>query len=241
LRAPGTDFTNQIEQTYTTTSTLAISDNQINDLAVQPMRLLISTALGVDFISKPSTGSQHISSRTLESGSNSCQLTNVNEGYWTVINSGVEANYDLISTTGIGIINVDFEYNNTNSVPLLPSADVNDIAVVAGTPNLLNFATTSGDFVVEEQQGSEASSQTKTLSSEDIVSADFSQDATFDSTGTKYVTTTGIVTVFGMVNSTVSGTHHQEISLADKFIKENTRDQALITGTITTIRTTSVA
>ena len=112
-RAPGRDFTGKIEQIYTTTSTLAITDNRINDLDARPFRLLISTGSGVDFISTPAQGAQHIASRTFISGSNSCQMTAGNDGYWTVINSGVEANYDLISTTGTGIIDVDAEYNTT--------------------------------------------------------------------------------------------------------------------------------
>lgn len=241
LRAPGTDFTGQIQSLYSTTSTLPISNNRINDLDAKPYRLLISTGSGVNFVSTPSVGPQHVSTRLLISGSNACRLTSAGEGYWTVVNSGVETNYDLASTTGLGIINVDYAYNSTTSGPLLPSHVVQDLSVVEGTQNLINVATISGDFVIEEVQGAESTAQSKSLNPGfDIVSADFSTSATFDS-GTKYVTTTGIVTVFGMINNTESGTHHQEISLEDQFDRENTRDQALITGTITRIRTTSVA
>ncbi len=235
-RAPGRDFTGKIEQIYTTTSTLAITDNRINDQDALPFRLLISTGSGVDFISTPAQGAQHIASRTFISGSNSCQMTAGNDGYWTVINSGVEANYDLISTTGIGIIDVDAEYNTTAHGPLLPHNILNEVRVSEGTPNVLNVATASGDFMIEEERDVNLTgtqrSQRLTLGF-DVVSTDFSQGTTFDD-GSKYVTTTGIATIFGLVasNVTVSGTHHQEISLSEKFTKENTRDQAVVTSVL---------
>ncbi len=244
LRAPGQDFTSKIAPLYTTSTTLAISSNQVNDLAVRggdAPQLLVSTSVGVDFIYAPREGAQHISTRLLLSGSNACELTADGEGYWTAVNSGIEANYDLLTTTGTGIIGVDAEYNSTSS-PALPSNIVNDLSISEGSPNVINVATAAGDFMIEEVQGSESSAQSKTLSSGvDIVSVDFSDGATFETTGAKYVTTTGVVTVFGLVDTTVSGTHHQEISLEEKFDKENTRDQALITGTINKIRVTSVA
>jgi hypothetical protein len=243
IRAPGTDFTTKIEQLYTTTSTLALTDNRINDLDVLPYRLLISTAAGIDFISFPPTEPANIASRNLISGSNSCQMTEAGEGYWTVVNSGVEANYDLLSTTGVGIINIDAEYNNTANGPLLPHNIVNEVRVSPGIPNILNIATASGDFMIEEVQGSEPTADSRRLTQGlDVVSTDFVQGTTFDNGG-KYTTTTGIVTIYGVSGAavTVSGTHHQDISLAEKFIKENTRDQALITGTNTVIRTTSIA
>ncbi len=241
LRAPGTDFTDKISPLYSTTSTLAITDNRINDMAVLPFKILISTGSGIDFIYTPTTEVHQIASRLLESGSNACQMTTLNEAYWTVINSGVEANYDLLSTTGIGIIGVDAEYNTSVS-GLLPTHFVNDLAVSAGPPNVINVATISGDFLIDEVQGAEFSASTKFLNKGfDVVSVDFSDGATFETTGTKYVTTTGIVTVFGLVDDAVSGTHHQDILIDDKFIRENTRDQAVITGTNTVIRTTSLA
>ncbi len=245
LRFPGRNFTGDVKSLYSTTSTLALSSDRINDLAIQGgnvSRLLVSTSSGVDFLYIPREGPQLISTRPLLSGSNSCELTASNEGYWTVVNSGVEANYDLIATTGTGAISVDAEYNNTSSVPLLPHNIVNDLAISEGSPNIINVATASGDFLIEEVQGSESSAQSKTLNpGVDVVSVDFSDGATFATTGTKYVTTTGVVTVFGLVDTTVSGTHHQEIASEEKFDKENTRDQALITGTINKIRVTSVA
>jgi hypothetical protein len=242
IRAPGTDFTGKIEQTYTTTSTLAITDNRINDIDASTAKLLISTGSGIDFISTPAVGAHHIASRTFISGSNSCQMTDAGEGYWTVINSGVEANYDLLSTTGIGIIDVDAEYNTTVNGPLLPHNIVNEVRVSANTPNVLNITTASGDFMIEEVQGAEPTARSRRLNPDfNVISSDFTRGATYDDGG-KYVTTTGIVTAYGLSNSnvTVSGTWHQEISLFEKFQKENTRDQAVTTGTNTTIRTTSV-
>ncbi len=240
VRRPGVNFSSQLTQVYTTTSSPSISSNQINDLDAIPFRLLISTAAGVDYL----VDQVHTvlgATRALTSGSNSCKLTAAEEGYWTVVNSGVEVNYDLSSSSGTGIILMDFEYNTIGSVPALPSHIVTDIAVSPGSPNLLSFATSAGDFVVEEQQGSEASSQTKSLrSSEAVVSVDFSNSAAFDS-GTEYTASTESVVVFGLVDNVTSGTHFQEISSEDKLIKENTRDQALVTGTITKIRTTGVA
>lgn len=243
LRAPGTDFSNLLEQRYTTISTPPISSNEVNDIAisVSPVRILISTGSGIDFLTGPGLGDLR-STRVLLSGSEDCELTNNGEGYWTATNSGVEASYDLNSSSQSGIIVVDFEYNATSSTPLLPDNNVGDIQVIEGSPNLLNFATTVGDFVIEESQGSEATSRTKTLLTNDsIVSAAFSNDATFDTTGTKYVTTADTLTVFGLVDDAISGTHQSTIGVGEKFIKENTRDQALLTGTNTIVRLTSVA
>ncbi len=243
LRAPGTDFSAKLRQFYTTTSTLAISDNRVNDIDALPFKLLLSTGSGIDFISRPTEGAHHISSRTLISGSNSCQLTEAGEGYWVAVNSGVEANYDLISTTGTGIIGIDAAYNTTSSAPLLPNVLINEVRVSEGSPNILNVATISGDFMIEEVQGAEATARSRRLTTDlDVVSTDFAPGTTFDDGG-KYTTTTGIATIYGLSSSsvTVSGTHHQEISITDKNIRENTRDQAVITGTNTVIRTTSIA
>ena len=240
LRTPGLDFSDQLHRTFTTTTTPSISDNRVNDLDViaLPYRLLISTGSGVDFITNDALSA----TRPLLSGSSSCYLTSTGGGYWAATNSGVEVNYDLNPSSGTGVIGVDFEYNAADSNPLLPSHVVTDIDVVEGSTNLLNFSTTAGDFVVEELPGAEAASQTKSLyTQETVVSAVFSEGATFDTTGTKYVTTTGAVRVFGLVDNTLSGTHFQDISVAEKYTKENTRDQALLSGTNTLVRTTSVA
>jgi hypothetical protein len=163
-------------------------------------------------------------------------MTSGGEAYWSVVNSGVEANYDLFPASGTGIINVDFEYNATTSNPLLPHHVVNDISVVEGSPNLLGFATNLGAFIVEEQQLSEASSQTLTLfpQSDPAVSVDFSQDATF-SGGHVYVAVADSVHMFRLVDATLSGSHFY-----DPF-EDSLRDQTLITGTVTIIRTTNVS
>jgi len=232
LRESGLDFTDQLVQRFTTATSPAVSDNKIKDLSALPGRLLISTGAGIDFITFESL----LATRPLTSGSDGCQMTTGGEGYWTVGTSGVEANYDLFTTSGTGIISVDFEYNATTSVPLLPSHVVSDIAVVENSPNLLAFATEGGAFVVEEQQFSEAASQTLTLfpDSNPVVSVDFSKEATFNS-GTIYVATSGSVQVFGLVDATISGTHLNNDLLT------NTRDQALVTGTVTVVRTTNIA
>jgi len=232
LREPGLDFTDQLVQRFTTATSPAVSDNKIKDLSALPGRLLISTEAGIDFITFESL----LATRPLTSGSDGCQMTAGGEGYWTVGTSGVEANYDLFTTSGTGIINVDFEYNATTSVPLLPSHVVSDIAVVEDSPNLLAFATEGGAFIVEEQQFSEAASQTLTLfpDSNPVVSVDFSKEATFNS-GTIYVATSGSVQVFGLIDATVSGTHLNNALLT------STRDQALVTGTVTVVRTTNIA
>ncbi len=243
LRAPGTDFTSKIEQVYTTTSILPISSDRINDMDALTSKLLLSTDSGVDFISSPPQEPHKISTRLVLSGSNSCQMTLAGEGYWTVVNSGIEANYDLLSTTEIGIINVDAQYNKDLNGPFLPHNIVNEVRVSEGTPNVLNIATASGDFLIEEVQGAEATARNQRLTvGLDVVSTDFVPGTTFDDGG-KYTTTTGVVTIYGLsgASPTVSGTHHQEISFPDAFIKENTRDQAVITGTTTVIRTTSIA
>ncbi len=232
LREPGLDFTDRLVQLFTTATSPAVSDNQIRDLSARPGRLLISTGAGIDFITFESL----LATRPLTSGSDGCQMTAGGEGYWTVGTSGVEANYALFATSGTGIINVDFEYNDTTSVPLLPGHDVNDIAVVESSPNLLAFATDGGAFIVEEQQFAEATSQTLTLFPDNapVISVDFSKKATFNS-GTIYVATSGSVQVFGLVDATLSGTHFNDVFL------DSTRDQALVTGTVTVVRTTSVA
>jgi hypothetical protein len=168
-------------------------------------------------------------------------MTPAGEAYWTVVNSGVEANYDLFPASGTGIINVDFEYNNSSSDPLLPSNIVTDLAVVPGSPNLLGFATPETDLVIEEAQGAENTSSVKTSYSgiEPVISVDFSKQASFTS-GTEYVATSGALRVFNLVDNTVAGTHFVFIAESD-FVSENTRGQPLVTGTVTVVRTTGVA
>jgi len=232
LREPGRDFTDELVQVFSTASTPAVSDNKINDLAVLPGRLLISTGAGIDFI----TREELLATRALISGSESCQMTAAGEAYWTAVASGIEANYDLFPSSGTGIITVDFEYNDTTSSPLLPGLGLSDIAVVEDSSNLLAFATESGALIVEEQQFSEASSQTATLfpNSQPVLSVDFSKEATFDS-GTVYIGNEEAIRIFGLVNAAISGTHFNDENL------NSTRDQSLISGTVSVVRTTSVA
>jgi hypothetical protein len=166
-------------------------------------------------------------------------MTEAGEAYWTTVNSGVETNYDLFPTSGTAIINVDFLYS-TGSVPALPHGAVEDISVVPASPNLLGFATLLGAFIVEEQQFSEASSQTLTLfpKEEPVVSIDFSKDAAFDA-GTVYVAASGTIRIFGLTDTTISGVHLHTI--IDPLDEDNARDQALVTGTVNVVRTTGVA
>ncbi len=232
LREPGRDFTGELVQLFTTSTSPPVSDNKINDLSALPGRLLISTGAGIDFITLEGL----VATRLLVSGSEDCQMTSVGEAYWTVVNSGVEANYDLFPTSGTGIINVDFEYNATDSVPQLPSPVVNDLSVVPDTVNLLGFATDLGALIVEEQQFAENTSQTFIFAPDSVptVSIDFSKQASFTE-GTAYIATSGVVRVLGLSDSVVSGTHFND----DVF--RSTRDQTLVTGTVTVIRTTNLA
>lgn len=232
LRERGLDFTDKLTQRFTTGSTPPISDNKVNDLAVLPGRLLISTQSGIDFI----TFEQFGATRVLISGSNSCQITSSGEAYWTTVNSGIEANYDLFPASGTGIINVDFTYS-VGSVPALPSSSVTDISIVQNTFNLLGFGTLLGSFIVEEKQFSEASSRILTLfpNSQTVTSLDFSKTATFDS-GTVYIAFEDTVRVFNLFDATLSGVHtHTPIT------QSNTRGQALVTGTVNVVRTTNIA
>jgi hypothetical protein len=246
VRAPGTNFTADLVQTFTTGTTPAITDNQVNDISIQPARVFASTASGVDFI----TGMSLRAFRPLISGSNACELTAAGEAYWNVVNSGVEANYDLFPASGTGIINVDFEYNGLDSNPLLPSPIVNDLAVSAGSPNLLGFATPETDLIIQESQGTESSSPIKTVYSgqDPVVSIDFSEGAGFNA-GTVYLAISNqlpegdisdALRIFGLVDDTVSGTHFHTILRSTPGLT-NTRNQPLITGTVNLVRVTSVA
>lgn len=232
LREPGLDFTESLVQRFSTSTTPAVSANQINDLAVLPGRLLISTGSGIDFITLEGL----LATRLLDFGSQSCQITSAGEAYWSVTNSGVEANYDLFPASGTGIITVDFEYNATSSIPLLSNSGVNDLALVAGSPNLLGIATDGGALIIEEQQFSEATSQTVTLFplSEAVVSVDFSKEATFDS-GTVYLGNPGAIRVFGLADTAISGSHFTDANF------NSARDQSIVSGTVTVVRTTNVA
>ena len=245
-RTPESNFTNSLVQTFTTDTVPAITSNQVNDMCVLPGRVFVSTASGVDLITFGAPGAF----RLLTSGSDACEVTEAGEAYWNVINSGVEASYDLFSASGNGIIDIDFEYNNLDSNPLLPSNIVNDLAVSAGSPNLLGFATPETDLIIQESQGTESNSLIKTVYSgqSPVVSIDFSEGASFNA-GTVYLSTSNqlpegdisdSLQVFGLVNVTVSGTHFHTIPSVE-YATFNTRGQPLITGTVNIGRVTSVA
>ena len=246
LREPGLNFTDRLVQAFTTSTSPALTSDQVNDICVLPNRVFASTAGGVDFI----TLSTFRAFKTLVSGSDACSLTTLGEAYWNVINSGVLANYDLFPSSGTGIINVDFVYNNLDSDPLLPSNIVNDLAVAAGSPNLLGFATPESDLIIQESQGTESNSLVKTVYSGEtpVVSIDFSEGANYTQ-GTVYLATSNqlpagdisdSLRVFGLVDDTVSGTHFHTIPILETNTV-NTRGMPLITGTINITRATSVA
>lgn len=222
------NFTPYLQQRFTTTTTPPITSNTVRDIATQTNRVFFSTAAGVDFITH-----YHLRAfRLLAPGSDACQVTTTGAAYWTVTNSGVEVNYDLFPTSGTGIINVDFEYNTTDSFPRLPSNIVNDISVNQGIPNTLAFATSVGDLIIQEVPGAEFSSSVKILASgTNKVSSDLSEDAVFND-NFLYSAEEERVDVYDLENNTTSGTHTSAIG---------TRGQVLLSGTISVIRTTSVA
>lgn len=222
------NFTSYLQQRFTTTSTPSITSNTVLDLDTQTNRVFISTAAGVDFITHYTLRAF----RPLAPGSDACQVTATGAAYWTVTNSGVEVNYDLFPTSGTGIINVDFEYNSVDSFPRLPSNTVNDISVVPGVPNLLSFATSVGNLVIQEVPGAEASSPVKILvSGTEIVSTAFSDAAEF-ADNFLYSAQAEELEVFDLENNSVSGTHTSAVG---------TREQVLLSGTISVVRTTSIA
>jgi len=241
ITAPDYDFSAELKPVFSTTSTPAISDDEIRDICIaqgHPFRLLISTGLGVDYILEEG-GVYTGSTRALISGSNACRITQAGEGYWDSKKVGVETLYDLNSSLIGGIITVDFTYSPF-SAPSIPSNLVNDISIAEGSPNALAFATAGGDVEVSERQGNEFISPVKSaFTDKEVVSVSWGPDATF-STGKLYVLTTGIARVFDMTESTEIGSHHSRIDPLDKFITENTRDQALLSGTQTIVRTTAV-
>lgn len=239
IKQPG-DFSDLLQPEFSTGSSPPISGDEIRDICVAqgfPFRLLISTGLGVDYIVDQLTSVVR-STRVLPSGSGHCYLTQADEGYWTTTISGVEVNYDLNSTSGTGIIGRDFSYN-TSSVPFIPTNTITDISIAEGSPNTLAFATTSGDFVIEEQQGDEASSAIKFFTQDPAISVDFGPNASYTS-GKLYVLSTGTAMLYDLSDNTLIGEHQPTISVQNQFVKENTRDQALVSGTQTLVRTTAV-
>lgn len=224
------DFTNELVQKFTTTSTPPLSANAVRDLDCLPGRLLIGTSAGVDFFA----GENLYSTRTIASGVNDVHLTS-SGGYWTTksgTSGEVEVNYDLISTVGTSIITVDFRYSSS-STPALSAEPPVDIAISEVSPRAIAFATPSGAFVAEENPGNEGSAQSKTITSDNIVSVDFSNGAHF-STGILYLATTTYVRTYLLDGDTLSGTHTYSPS-------EGTGGQPLVPGAITILRTTNLA
>lgn len=227
VREPLSDFSESLVQRFTTATTPSVSSNTINDLDAIPGELLIGTSAGVDYICNETESA----TRALSGGSPDVHMTSTGGGYWTN-SSGVEVNYDLTTTTGTSIIDVDFEYT-VLSTPSLPGEPPVDIAVSESTGNLavLAFATTSGSIVVEENPGNEAASNSKVITNTDNAnSVDFSGDASY-SNGCLYTTTASQLFVVELAGNTVSGTHG---------VSTGTRDQTLITGTLAIVRTTEV-
>ena len=257
IREEGRDFTDDLVQRFTTSTPIPVSSNQINDLDVRPGRLLIGTGAGIDFIADETVYMNFVSpeteyaTRPLISGSEHVALTEAG-GYWTtatgVFLGAVEVNYDLLSTTGTSIIDIDFEYRKTSN-PALPAEPPFDISIVEPTGGPLpaiGVATSGGVYVFEEEPGNEAFANTKLLSAESFITCDFDPNAAFDSgclfagkptgaIGTKGSDVGqdigGEVKVFDLANNTVSGTHNAEAG---------TRGITLVTGTITVLRAVDI-
>jgi len=228
IQHPGIDITPNFSQLFTTASVPSILSNSVSFLSTAPSRLLISSTSGVNFITNETLGAF----RFLSPGSSKCALTASGEAYWIVNASGVEVTYNIFPSSGTGIIPVDFQYNGTTSVPLLPSSIVTDIVVSKTTNNLLGFATAGGDFIVSEVQHFENTSPTKSLDLGDsLVSIAFGPSATFSS-GRAYLANSAILSVYDLANNTASGTHSAFAA---------TDFQTLTTGTINIVRTTNVA
>ncbi len=236
----GENISDLLQPIFSTSTTPPISDDEIRDICVAqgfPFRLLISTGLGVDYIVDNLT-SQNRSTRAIVGGSDHCHLTQADEGYWSTTVSGVETNYDLNSTSGTGIITTDFSYN-TSSIPFIPTNTITDISVAEGSPNALAFATASGDFVIDERQGAEPTSPIKSFTDDPIISVDFGPNASYTA-GKLYVLSTGVAMLYDLTDGLEIGSHQSTIPIIDQFLTENTRDQALLSGTQTLVRTTAV-
>ncbi len=226
IRNPGSDFSGALVQRFTTTSSPPVSGDRINDLDVRPGRLLIGTSGGVDFIFQET----EYSTRTLISGSNAVRLT-TSGGYWTtasgVFEGALEINYDLLSTTGTNIIDVDFAYTSTTS-PALPGEPPFGVAVseVNGQLPVIGVATSGGTFVFEELRGSESSANQVFLTADPTISVDFGADAHFTS-GELYTATTGTAQIFDMAGNNITAIHTPE---------SGTRGITTVTGFNTVIR-----
>jgi hypothetical protein len=257
IREEGRDLTDQFVQRFTTSTPIPLSSNQINDIDVRPGRLLIGTGAGIDFIADETVYMNFTSpeteyaTRPLISGSEHVALTEAG-GYWTtatgVFLGAVEVNYDLLSTTGTSIIDIDFEYRKTSN-PALPAEPPFDISVVEPTDGPLpaiGVATSGGVYVFEEEPGNESSANTKLLSAEAFITCDFDPNAAFNSgclfagkavgaIGTRKSDAGqdigGELKVFDLGSNSVSGTHNAETG---------TRGIVLVTGTMTVARAVDI-
>jgi hypothetical protein len=253
VREEDRDFTDDLVQRFTTLTSPPVSSDQINDLDVLPGRMLIGTGAGIDFISDDTvymnfeSPSTEYATRPLVSGSSHVALTTAG-GYWTtasgVFEGALEVNYDLLSTTGTSIINVDFEYTNSG-IPALPSVPPFDISIVEPTDGPLpaiGVATSGGVYIFEEEPGNEAGANNKLLSAESFITCDFDPNSSFD-TGCIYAgipdgalgtrksdigqNIGGEVKVYDLASNSVSATHNAE---------QGTRGMTLVTGTTTILR-----
>lgn len=232
-RGDGLDFSANLSQLFSTSTTPPISSNVVLDLDVRPGSLFVGTDAGVDYISVHTDRS----TRTFSAGAEKVHLTADGEvGYWTTVSS-VEVNYDLASTLGGGIIGVDFEYSIISN-PALPGPSPKDIAISESSPRTLAFATSSGALVLEEIAFSEATAQTKTLVPSDpaVVSVDFHPDAEFDQ-GFLSVLSSGRLQVFNLQANSTANIHPQDLR---ETVTEFSKDQALASGINTIVRTTAV-
>jgi len=235
------DFTNQLVQEFTTATSPPLSSNQINDVDALPGRLIVGTASGVDFISNYT----EYSTLPLISGSLDVHLTAGGAGYWTTVSGNrgeVGVNYDLISTTGTGIIGIDFRYSLTSN-PGLPAEPPIDIAISegGGPSPVLAFATPSGVLVTEEIQFNESAARRFSLLSEEVSSVDFSNQAAFD-VGQVYILVPAVVGLrtFDLSTVSISDIHPQE-NRDVPFQIRATRGQFVASGTNTIVRTTTLA
>jgi hypothetical protein len=253
VREEDRDFTDDLVQRFTDSTPIPLSSNQINDLDVLPGRMLIGTGAGIDFLSDETvymnfqSPETEYATRPLVSGSKHVALTTAG-GYWTtasgVFEGALEVNYDLLSTTGTSIINVDFEYTNSG-IPALPSVPPFDISVIepsGGPLPAIGVATSGGVYVFEEEPGNEAGANNKLLSADSFISCDFAPDSSFD-TGCIYAgipdgilgtrgadigqNIGGAVEVYDLASDSRAAIHNSE---------QGTRGMTLVTGTMTVLR-----
>lgn len=244
LRSPGSDFSGSLTAHYSTATPTPTSSDVIRDLDLLEGKLLIATSSGVDVIF---VRNNRRGTRALSSGSFDVHLT-ASGGYWTTTSS-VEVKYDLISSTGTGIIGTDFAYT-VDSTPALPGPGVFDVAFSQGVVGTaLAFATPSGVLVTEEEPFVESTAQSKIFNPPNegeespsplFISVDFAPRAAFNS-GLLYATTTGTLRVYDLSDNTLVGNHPQSFDTLFNFTGGVARDQLLATGIVNLIRTTAVS